>query len=293
MKDDVTEHLRATTHHLDNFLAWYEPLRESHWRVPPGSSLAGDDAKTDPYQVSHAAQHAIQTAVDHLHCLRSSLVQHENTGQMTLLLHSYGSFTLLRGALENSARAVWLLAPAGRYERIRRRLALQNADNTNHHNLQTVAATANVLRPAAADPEQPALRSEKDKHQDLVDRLLAAGGPQNDPKKLKEALRFPGYGEVVREAGRRLPQKLRNSADERIDTATYLEWVWKACSALAHGDLKGSLAQLNRKVQATDGDLISLRLTGPVTELRTRTELTCRTVSTALDLYAERSQPPH
>ncbi|MER7671224.1 hypothetical protein ABTY61_22540 [Kitasatospora sp. NPDC096128] len=63
MKDDVTETLRATAQILDRFLAQYEPLRETPWTVPPGSPLAGDDAKTDPYQVSHSAQHAIQAAI--------------------------------------------------------------------------------------------------------------------------------------------------------------------------------------------------------------------------------------
>ncbi|MER7850320.1 hypothetical protein ABTZ03_41045 [Kitasatospora sp. NPDC096077] len=114
MKDDVTETLRTTAQILDCFLAQYEPLRERPWTLPPGSPLAGDDAKTDPYQVSHSAQHAIQAAVDHLHRLRSSLSQYENPERPTLLLHSYGSFTLLRGALENGARTVWLLAPTTR-----------------------------------------------------------------------------------------------------------------------------------------------------------------------------------
>ncbi|MEV8328079.1 hypothetical protein [Kitasatospora sp. NPDC056731] len=63
--------------------------------------------------------------------------------------------------------------------------------------------------------------------------------------------------------------------------------------ALAHGDLKGSLAQLKREVQATDGDLTSLRLTGSPGELHTRTDLAWRTVSMAAALYAQRSQPPH
>ncbi|MFD8781300.1 hypothetical protein [Kitasatospora sp. NPDC059599] len=293
MDDDVTAHLRATVQTLDNFLFQYEPLREMHWRVPPGSSLAGDDARTDPYQVSHSAQHAIQAAVDHLHCLRSSLTQYEDTERMTLLLYSYGSSTLLRGALENSARAVWLLAPTSRYERIRRRLALQNDDNRNHHNLRQLAADANTLRPTATGAALPEPRSEQDLYQDLVDRLLAAGGPHNDPRELKKALRFPGYAEVVREAGRHLPGRIRNSAGASVDTSSYLEWVRRACSALAHGDLKGSLAQLNREVQAIDGDLTSLRLTGSPGELHTRTELTWRAVSTATALYAQRSQPPH
>ncbi|MDH6137986.1 hypothetical protein P3T37_007429 [Kitasatospora sp. MAA4] len=289
MEDDDTEQLRATVASLDRLLEQYEPLRELHWQVPSGSPLAGDDAKTDPYQVSHSVQHAVQAAADHLHCLRSSLVQHMDAERVTLVLHTYGSFTLLRGALENSARAVWLLAPASRYERIRRRLALQNDDIKNRHAMDRVAQAANALLPQE-DPGPPR-RTEEQQRQHLVDLLTAAGGPQNDPKKVKEELRFPGYGNVVREAGSQLPQ-LQKSSGERPDMASLLELMWRACSALAHGDLGGSLGQLHREVRATEGDRVFLRLTGSASELRSRTELTCMTVNKAIDLFAERSSPP-
>jgi hypothetical protein len=64
------------------------------------------------------------SAVDHLDAVRA-LVQDAG------ILHARAPFTLLRAALENSATAVWLLAPANRNERVLRRLRLQWADALN------------------------------------------------------------------------------------------------------------------------------------------------------------------
>jgi hypothetical protein len=83
-----------------------------------GSSLRKDDEVTDPYQLSHAVVGALVSAVDHLDAVRA-LVQDAG------VVHARAPFTLMRAALENSATAVWLIAPASRDERVLRRLRLQ------------------------------------------------------------------------------------------------------------------------------------------------------------------------
>lgn len=80
-----------------------------------GSPLRRDDEITHPYQISHAAVGALVSAVDHMDALRT-LVEEAH------VVHARAPYTLLRGALENSAVAVWLLAPANRVERVIRRL---------------------------------------------------------------------------------------------------------------------------------------------------------------------------
>ncbi|MDT5076787.1 MAG: hypothetical protein QOJ80_1424 [Mycobacterium sp.] len=42
--------------------------------VSSGSSLAGDDRASDPYQVPHAEQMCIVAGVDHLHAVKSLLI---------------------------------------------------------------------------------------------------------------------------------------------------------------------------------------------------------------------------
>ena len=46
----------------------------NEWQVQVGSALAGDDAETAPYQLSHATWHALTVAVNHLSCFLDSLL---------------------------------------------------------------------------------------------------------------------------------------------------------------------------------------------------------------------------
>lgn len=81
--------------------------------VAPGSPLAGDDRASDPYHVSHAAQMCIVAGVDHLHAMKSLLLDLH-------VLHSAAPFTLVRGALEVFSSAFWILHPAQRNLRVER-----------------------------------------------------------------------------------------------------------------------------------------------------------------------------
>lgn len=81
--------------------------------VSPGSSLAGDDRASDPYQVSHAVQMCIVAGVDHLHAMKSLLIDLN-------VIHSAAPFTLVRGALEVFSSAFWMLHPAKRDLRVER-----------------------------------------------------------------------------------------------------------------------------------------------------------------------------
>ena len=102
--------------------------RERALRPAPGTDLAEDDRLSAPYHVSHAVARAQMVSVDHLHALRrmtedcSVCVPNGMTFQVT------AHWALLRAALENACRAIWLLGPESRSERVLRALRLQ-ADN--------------------------------------------------------------------------------------------------------------------------------------------------------------------
>ncbi|WP_131811368.1 hypothetical protein [Mycolicibacterium monacense] len=85
----------------------------SDFAVSAGSSLAGDDRASNPYQVSHAVQMCIVAGVDHLHAMKSLLM---DLG----VLHSAAPFTLVRGALEVLSSAYWILHPPQRNVRVER-----------------------------------------------------------------------------------------------------------------------------------------------------------------------------
>lgn len=83
--------------------------------VVPRSSLAGDDAKSHPFEVSHALRHLINASVDQLHGVKV-VVRDANYQHLAV------SNTLVRAALENTATGLWILGPGTRPERIERAL---------------------------------------------------------------------------------------------------------------------------------------------------------------------------
>jgi hypothetical protein len=94
---------------------WVEITGQEPPEVEPGSPLAGDARKSKSLQVAHAAWAGVVHSVDHLHALRALLIQAQ-------VLNLGAPYTLARSAMENAATAVWLLEPAQRPERLRRRL---------------------------------------------------------------------------------------------------------------------------------------------------------------------------
>src|SRR5688572_8074481 len=85
------------------------------FQVLAGSSLAGDDRATDPYQTSHVMRWCITAAADHLHAVKTLVVDAH-------VLHVAAPASLARVALENAATAVWVLGPTSREERVIRTL---------------------------------------------------------------------------------------------------------------------------------------------------------------------------
>ncbi|MCW8379617.1 hypothetical protein [Streptomyces justiciae] len=243
----------------------YEALTQSNskgWEVQPGSALAGDDAKTDPYQVSHNVWNALSVSVDHLHCYRSSLVGEQQGTDLPLTLHTHAQYSLLRGAFENSARAVWLLAPANRLVRVQRRLSLQAGEyRHSDHMLELLK-------------QQPRRPSEERKQQ-LTDLVVAAG---TDPGDAKKALRSPDYKDIVREAG----VQSAMGADQA-------EIVWSSCSSLAHGDVYGTLSILERNVIDTQGRVNLAQITSSPQVLWWATDRAVAMMQRGFDLFKERA----
>ncbi|WP_158022896.1 hypothetical protein [Mycobacteroides abscessus] len=81
------------------------------FRVSSESVLAEDDTATDPYHLSHSARWCLNSAVDHLHALKTLVVD-------ARALHSSASYGLARGALENLGAAFWILHSDDRAIRI-------------------------------------------------------------------------------------------------------------------------------------------------------------------------------
>lgn len=175
---------------------WQERQRE-RLDPQPGSDLAGDDALTSPVQLSHLARGSLGQAADHLDAIRTLLFEAQR-------LHTWAPYTLARGALENAATAVWLLAPEDRETRVHRRLRLRVQDLRDEEEFFEDAGLTPV-RDVAADRE-------------LVRQLARDAGVKTD----NLFARGPTFTRILDEA----------QGPAGLSTARAL---WRLSSGIAHG----------------------------------------------------------
>lgn len=264
MDADEQQDLRKLLELLERAKPWEELTGKPSdaWQVQAGSALAGDDAKTDPYQLSHAAWHALTVAVDHLHCLRDSLLGELEDDRLSVRIHTHAQSSLVRGAIENSGRAVWLLGPATRLTRVQRRLSLEAMEVRHSYRLRELAGA-------------PARRTKDEREQQLRDLAVAAGVPDPDVKK---ALKSPQYSDIVREAG-----------DLTVLGADLADVIWSGCSSIAHGDLSGTLGMLDKEIVARDKGVAYARVTGSISGLYWTTVGAVLMIEHGFNLYRQRA----
>ncbi|GIF47531.1 hypothetical protein Afe04nite_20700 [Asanoa ferruginea] len=126
-EQELLNRLKQAFARVDDLAARVQ-TRERMLIPSPGSDLAEDDRLSHPFRVSHAATSALVVAVDHLDSLHRMTVACERCEPNGMAFSVSAHWTLLRGALENSARAVWLLGPPDRAARVTRALRLQTAN---------------------------------------------------------------------------------------------------------------------------------------------------------------------
>ncbi|TYC95861.1 hypothetical protein FQ377_14570 [Arthrobacter echini] len=80
---------------------WHKVGEKAHNNAP-GSLLDVIDGLTEPLQASHLLGYLLHTAVDHLHALKAQLVEAKSQ-------HTFAPYTLIRGAIEASSTALWIL----------------------------------------------------------------------------------------------------------------------------------------------------------------------------------------
>lgn len=169
--------------------------------VQAGSRLAEDDRLTHPYDLSHSVAVSIGSSRDHLHALRTLVVDAQ-------ALHMAAPFTLARSALENAAQALWLTSPADRETRLLRLFQVQLRDVKERHEAGRLLGEPNRC------PTELKKRIER-----ITDLAQGAG--------LSPAActaRSPGFGRMIREA-----------ASAAGFGGDQLQAIWSLGSGYAHG----------------------------------------------------------
>lgn len=223
----------------------------------PGSSLAGDDRATGPYHISHAVFGKLVSAVDHYDALRTLITEAH-------ALHARAPFSLLRGALENAATAVWLLAPCRRDERILRRLRLQWADMRDGEKARELAGEKASRPLKVRQGELRALASARGLSRDQIARVASTP---------------VAYGTIAEQAGDGIGL---NGETVRL--------VWMIASGLAHARYWAILSTLEREeVRPATEDILHLRLTAPESTILGMTQVAALMIQSGWALLDRRS----
>ncbi|MEV0453901.1 hypothetical protein [Catellatospora methionotrophica] len=259
MEDDDRPHYLALLRSLELIEPWLKRMDPESGRMQPGarSPLLGDDNRLHPYETSHATWHSLSHAVDHLHLLQTVL-------RDARVIHMYAPYSLIRGALENAAAAVWMLEPSARSGRLVRRMRLAAADIRNGEKAKE------LIGHTGPRPLQGRL-------DDL--RKIAA----NEALDEKQALARVGYEEIVREAGR-----------HTIAGDVLACLVWKVSSGIAHGDLWTTLNVSDRmELPGAPPGIAHLRITANMEMLKTCVAITIEMTALGWHLLDMRSRSPY
>jgi hypothetical protein len=257
------EMVRQLGQALETVSRWERDVTGSQvggWQTAPGSELETDDRLAYPFTVSAAPWSAITAAVSHLGALRDSIFRPNGPAKVHAQVHTHGQLSLVRGALENASLAFWLLEDDHSAERIVRRM---QEDWEEVRQLEVVRAQVG----------SPSEKTMADREKEITDLLVKAGG---DPARLKKR---PGYGEIVKLVGASQPTGARTAFV-----------IWKACSSIAHGELRGLIAYLKHTTVGSSAPGMQLnRVTGNIELMSIGSMIAIGTTREALRLYERRS----
>lgn len=242
------------------------------WTVRPGSSLAGDDKKSAPYQTSHAVQALLVSGVDALNGLRHMVFGRPGDQNATVVLHQAAHYSLARAALENFGTALWILHPAARSERVLR-TARWHVQNVNDQH----AALDAMPRPIDSSIHE---RSQAEKLDQLAEIAEAAGASL--PAKFRR-------GRVPTTA---IMQYVDSTDPVERDSLTSL-FIWQLCSGFAHGRLWAGLNFLEREVvdRNPESEVVQLRLTSDLPRALMGPERAVDLGERLMRLYERRNTP--
>ena len=241
---------RNLTHLFDVIQEWHDRVVDTPKPVQPGSELDEDDAALAPFQLSHGAHQSLFVAVDHLHALRTLVVDAK-------WLHSNAPFTLVRGGLENGATALWMLGPDDPVERRLRRLRNVLADAKDAKDVyELIGEDASWTDERRADVLAIATR------RGLTEQQLGT--------------RLPGYEAIVVSAQKHLGSK-------------GLQLAYKGTSGLGHGRSWASLGLLRRELHGDPvGDMQTVGFNADLPTLYTALTAAVAVTQRAWKLYDRR-----
>lgn len=227
------------------------------WVAHPGSSLAGDDRASSPFQVSHAVTQCLMAGIDHAQAVKSLVVDH-------LELHTAAPGSLARGFIENLATAFWILHPRGRRDRV------LHAMQWHAQNVKDQHRALGAL-PRLPPPE----RSQTERIAQLV--RIAKNAGTNDAGWLQRGYR---------------PSEPVEYAQTHADTTRGVMLSWQLGSGFAHGRPWAFLGLLEQETLPTSvPGILDVRLTNDFARSLFPVLIGMQLTEVVLKLHRDRSRP--
>jgi hypothetical protein len=230
-------------------------VRSTPTPIGEGSRMAGDqDVAPDLISLPNLCQHYISGSNDFLSTLHRILPSRSGRVEIP----RYSAYPLIRGMIEHSAQAVWLLGPADRRERFVRLLQVQKSEmDYDRRYIDSTSSTAHLR----AD-DTPEMRSQAAKVQReakavrnrRTEKLAAIGEVLGIGKDEFEHGVQGGYEAIVYHAFSE--SHLMDSANDENEShwmGRYAASVWMFVSGLAHPSV--SRAWANAESGRPDGSL--------------------------------------
>lgn len=229
---------------------------EDGYSISPGSALAGDDARCQPYHASHAVKTNITAAVDHLHALCVLVL---NSGFM----HLAAPATVARGALECASTAVWIASPSSRDERISRTLRW-NATDVKDGDKAATGFGVPVPTPL----------------QDRYDKIEAVANKRSLPFNVIKR----GYTST----------EAVTAAEDYLKPTLGVVFPWRLASGFAHGRRWAMLAYADtmEKKATSDPNVVNLKMENDYGKLLYLGWAAAVVVKGAVRLYEQRGAAP-
>ncbi len=253
-EDDAKAKWRELAPLLDRMME--RVATEGEFPVAVRSSLAGDDAAADPYQVSHVIRMCLTAGTDHLHAVKVLVVDQH-------VVHLAAPASLARGALETIAAAYWILQPAQRDERVTRSL------RWHAKNMRDAEAAVGALKLPGHTP--------------LEQKLLKLDAVANRRSLDTKTIR----------AGYTSTEAVKCAEEHAPDLPLGVVLPWRVCSGFAHGRPWAYFGVSDVQVTQTDeSDILGVRLTSSLMKALYPSLAAVHLLERLLRLYEQRAGSP-
>lgn len=260
---------------------------------PAGSTLAGDDAATAPFQTSHTVVTSLVMATENIRALHRLLL---DDGR--LIVPMYAHYPVIRSVLEASSLAKWILEPESRSERILRSLRARAEDIKQDRSLHmNEVDTLRAMDVIGSGPQEWAQRIEAEEASNS--KQFAA-----DQETLRALCLSHGLSWQAVKAG--LPPWLHliksvntvpRSDDWNTIPGSYAAGIWKVMSGLSHPSVSrsvnhSSIERLESDDQSPGDGTFLGQLSASLEWTDQALTVALNAVSEAISLFASRQGRP-